>query len=241
MPNLQTVLVTRAQPGAAKTARLLTQMGLLAEVLPAIQLTQSPVVFNEANYQGALIFTSQNGVQFSPRAPFRKAKKVFCVGDATARAAHEAGFKNIESAQGDAEALKILIQEQWKPEDGPLIHMGSDRPRGNIVPELKDKNYDARLLTVYKSLPAPTFEDQFRTRLKMDLKLDVILVHSPLAASLIDMALNDWSELSQIDLPKIIAISPDAGNPLIDLFNEAMFIAAKPNENSVLEQLKSLE
>ncbi len=238
MTKLLTVLVTRAEPGATQTTNRLKQNGFLGEKLPAIKLTQTSIVFNQQNYKGALIFTSQNGVQFAPRAPFRHAKQVFCVGDATAQAARQAGFKNIHSARGDANDLKQFIRENWKPNDGTLLHMGNSTPRGNIVQDLNDEGYDAEFLPVYQSKIHPDFEEKFRHRLQMDLKLDVILVHSPMAAEFIDLALQDWSQLSSITLPKVVAISPDAGNPLKDLFNEKVICAAKPNEISLLEQLK---
>lgn len=238
MDTWRTVLVTRAEPGASRTLHRLKDAGFLGEKMPAIQLKQSPIVFNEKDFRGALIFTSQNGVQFAPRAPFRKAKAVFCVGDATAQAAHQAGFKNVHSARGDAEALKKFISENWAPEDGSIIHMGNSTPRGEIISYLQDNGYEAKFMPIYESARHPEFEEKLRARLLMDLKLDVILVHSPMAASFIDMALNDWSQLSSITLPQIVAISPDAGNPLTDLFNEKVIHAAKPNEISLLEQLK---
>ena len=238
METLRTVLVTRAEPGASKTFRKLKEMGFLAEKIPAIQITQTPITFAQQNYKGAVVFTSQNGVQFAPRAPFKHARKVFCVGDATAQAAHQAGFKNIHSARGDAKTLLHYIEKNWSPDDGPILHMANINPRGDIIPTLKEKGYEADFMGVYQSALHPDFEDKLRHRLKMDLKLDVILVHSPMAADFIDMALNDWRELSSIKLPQIVAISPDAGNSLKNLFNDKVNYAAKPNEISLLEQLK---
>ncbi|MFC7292227.1 uroporphyrinogen-III synthase [Hirschia litorea] len=235
----RTVLVTRAEPGATHTMTRLTKMGLLAEKLPAIKLIPSSVVFSEQNFEGALIFTSQNGVQFAPRAPFRKAKSVFCVGDATAQAAHQAGFKNILSARGDAEALIQFVKDHWKIEDGPLLHMGNADPRGNIVATLTELGYEARFMPIYKASMPINFEEKLRDRLLMDLKLDVILVHSPMAAAFIDHALQDWNKLSTVTLPQCVAISPEAGKPLQDIFNGQVRFAAKPNENSLLEQLIS--
>lgn len=235
----RTVLVTRAEPGASHTMARLEKMGLLPEKLPALKLMPMPVVFSEQNFTGALVFTSQNGVQFAPRAPFRKAKKVFCVGDATAQAAYQAGFKNILSARGDADALLKFIQDHWGVEDGPIIHMANADPRGNIVETLKENGYDARFMPIYQADMPINFEENLRNRLLMDLKLDVILVHSPMAANFIDAALQDWNKLSTVTLPECIAISPDAGKPLENIFNERVKFAAKPNENSLLEQLIS--
>ncbi len=238
METLRTILVTRAEPGASKTFNKLKEMGFLAEKIPAIHLAQAPITFSQKNFEGALIFTSQNGIQFAPRAPFRHAKKVFCVGDATAQSAHQAGFKNIHSARGDAQTLIEYIKDNWTKGDGPLLHMANASPRGDIVPSLKESGYDAEFMAVYKSSMHPEFETKLRSRLKMDLKLDVILVHSPMAADFIDLVLNDWRDLSNVNLPQIIAISPDAGKTLENLFHEKVFYAAKPNEISLLEQLK---
>ena len=100
------IWVTRAQPGADRTAARLTALGYHPVVAPV--LTIRPVAFTPPAPEriAAFAFTSANGVAaFAGFAPAFRAHPVFTVGAATADAARSAGFAQIQSADGDASAL----------------------------------------------------------------------------------------------------------------------------------------
>ena len=87
--------ITRAEPGAARTAARLRDMGFEPIVAPLLAIEQlTPPVPDLATF-AALAFTSVNGVAaFAALTPSRDCP-VFAVGDATAQAAHTIGMATI--------------------------------------------------------------------------------------------------------------------------------------------------
>jgi uroporphyrinogen-III synthase len=80
-------------------------MGHEAVLAPCLTIDPLPARLPER--AGAIIITSGQAV---PALPARFADvRVFCVGDATAERLRAAGFRNVESASGDAENLYRLV------------------------------------------------------------------------------------------------------------------------------------
>src|SRR5690606_3696589 len=102
---IRRVWVTRAEPGAARTADRLTALGFEPVVVPLLTLAPLPGALNAAPPPDAvavLALTSPNGVEaFAPLIPRFRDHPVFAVGDATAKAARAAGFADVRSASGD--------------------------------------------------------------------------------------------------------------------------------------------
>ncbi len=233
--SLKTVLITRTQPGAQRSAARAKAEGFLPEILPALELKEIPVVFPEAAFTGGLIFTSPNAVLFAPRAPFRSASAVFCVGDATAIAAQQAGFENIKSAKGDSDALVMFIRDQWSLHDGSLLQLGNEAPSGNVEEKLSAQGYDIQSIATYKTVTPATFTQALRDRLASDLRLDIITAYSPACADAIADAVAGWSEIGNVKLPMFVAISSNAAKPLKNIKQAKVKIALQPNENEMIK------
>ena len=78
----------------------------------------------------AVLVTSGNAVDALPQA--YRATRVLSVGDATAERARAAGFIQVLSAAGDAEALAELVIRQQNPRDGTLL-LASGRRQGHAL------------------------------------------------------------------------------------------------------------
>lgn len=171
------IWVTRASPGAEATAARLRAMGLVPLVDPLLEVRDlSPVL--DLTGVAALAFTSVNGVAAFARLEADRTRPAFAVGDRTARAAHEAGFANVASADGDVEALAALIAGQAGRLDGAVLHPSALEPAGDLVSPLVAAGLSARRIAVYETLdrdPAPT------TLAELD-DLEAVLLHSPRAA-----------------------------------------------------------
>lgn len=171
------IWVTRASPGAEATAARLRAMGLAPLVDPLLEVRDLSPVLDLAGV-AALAFTSVNGVAAFARKEADRTRRVFTVGDRTARAAHEAGFANVASAEGDVEALAALIVGQAGRLDGAVLHPCALEPAGDLVSPLVAAGLVARRIAVYETLarePAAT------TLAGLD-GLDAVLLHSPRAA-----------------------------------------------------------
>lgn len=113
------VLVTRAEPGASRTAAALADAGLEPVVMPFTQAVALPVrrdLVAAARACDGVAVTSARALTLAPPDVIEalRGKQVFAVGDATADVAAE-HTASVVSADGDADALAALIEETVPP------------------------------------------------------------------------------------------------------------------------------
>lgn len=219
------VWITRAEPGASRTAARLLDMGLEPIIAPLLAIENlTPPVPDLAAF-AALAFTSINGVTAFAALTPRRERPVFAVGDATAQAARDAGFADVRSASGDLHALARLIASGLN--DGVLLVPQAETPAGDFDAALAAagaRNILIQPLIVYRAR---------RTAVAMPTTFDAILVHSPRAAKI----------LSEQDIPRLshavtACISPAAAAPLVAL-GLTPAVAQTPDEASLLTILKA--
>jgi uroporphyrinogen-III synthase len=171
------IWITRALPGAEETAARLRAMGLPPLVDPLLAVVPlSPAIDLEG--VAALAFTSVNGVEAFARLCADRSRSVFAVGDRTARAAKDAGFGEVASADGDVEALAALIVARSARIDGAVLHPSALEPAGDLISPLVAAGLTARRVAVYETVerdPDPATLAELGT-------MAVVLLHSPRAA-----------------------------------------------------------
>lgn len=212
--------MTRAQPGAARTAGRLAALGFAPVVAPVLEIR--PVAGPEPDLHeiGALAFTSPNGVEaFAPLTP-RRDLPVFAVGDATAAAARAAGWTDVTSAAGALEDLARLLGETAT---GPVLAPGASEPSGDLAALLAGR-VEVRRLPVYEAVA---------TAAGPPAEWDVVLVHSPRAGRAIAARLGDIGARGR----RAVAISANAAAPLEPCGFGRLDIAVAPAEAAMLEAL----
>lgn len=145
------VWITRTSDGAKATADAVTAMGgeaILAPVLKAVPL--KPII--DPHSFDAVILTSRNGLTAFRALVSRRSITAWCVGDATAQAAREAGYQTVLSAQGDAEALIRLIIDQADPH-GRLLYAAPAEPSSDIAGQLRQAGFVVSEVAVYETRP----------------------------------------------------------------------------------------
>ncbi|MGE0597200.1 MAG: uroporphyrinogen-III synthase [Hyphomonadaceae bacterium] len=169
------VAITRALPGAERTAARVRAFGAAPILAPLISIVACAYDTNVDGAQ-ALLFTSASGVRAFPNARARTSMPVLTVGDATAQAAREAGFADVSSADGDARALAALAQARLDPAAGKLIHISGDHVAGDLSGALAAAGFRVERRIAYAAraalAPPPAFSQP----------LDLTLFHSPRAA-----------------------------------------------------------
>jgi uroporphyrinogen-III synthase len=217
------VWVTRAMPGAERTARRLAALGHSALTAPLLEVRAlTPLV--DLNGVAALAFTSANGVAgFGALEPSRTLP-VFAVGEATAKAALDAGFAEVCSADGDVAALAALIGER-RPA-GLVLHPSAAQPAGDLVALLLASGAPARNLAVYEAVVAPPTTQTLAALAATD----AVLVHSPRAAQVLAGVAAARHLLA-------LCISPAAAEPLRVAGQPRVATAAFPNEAALLDLL----
>jgi len=221
---IRRVWVTRAEPGAARTADRLTALGFEPVVVPLLTLAPLPGALNAAPEPEAvavLALTSPNGVEaFAPLIPRFRDHPVFAVGDATAEAARAAGFADVRSAAGDIHALARLIAAEAPP--GPLLAPGAREPAGDLPALLPDR--PVQRLPVYAA---------FETHAPAPGAFDAVMLHSPRAARALATDLPRAASSGRL----AVCISDAAAAPLRPFDFTQIRIAAAPDEPSMLSAL----
>jgi uroporphyrinogen-III synthase len=178
----------------------------------------------------ALAFTSVNGVAAFARLHGDRDRPVFAVGDRTARAAREAGFTEVASADGDVEALAALVQRAAARLSGSVLHPSALEPAGDLVSLLAAVGVGARRLAVYETIdrdPSPA------TLAELD-DLEAVLLHSPRAARSLARRL---AERPAPNL-RVLCLSPAVARPLEALARagglKSVTSAPHPTETALL-------
>ena len=221
MQPIRRVWVTRAEPGATRTAEALTALGFEPVVRPllAIRFLDLPIDLNDVD---ALAFTSRNGVAaFAALTPDRT-RPVLAVGDATAVAALEAGFGAVTSASGNVDNLAVLIRNTHSP--GTVILHVSARVAAADLNGLVGDGITVRTLVAYEAS---------ETGCAVPETFDAVLIHSPRAARI--LAGRITSEIARSCLA--VAISDAAARPLQPIGFSRLKIAEHPNDAAVTAAL----
>ena len=224
MRSIRRVWITRAQPGAARTAAHLTALGFEPVVAPL--LTIRPLLDAMAHAPdfatvAAVAFTSPNGVEaFAALTPSLRDRPVFAVGDATAEAARAAGFADARSASGDIQALARLIAATSIR--GLILAPGAREPAGDLAALLPDRQI--------QRLPVYAAEE---TGAAVPADFDAVLLHSPRAARALAAVLTPDAAGPRL----AVCISAAAAAPLVALGFTEIRATDAPDETSMLTAL----
>jgi uroporphyrinogen-III synthase len=224
-PRPARIWITRAEPGASRTAARLRDMGFDPVVRPLLQVEPLSTSIPDLDRFAALVFTSANGVAAFAALTARRNRPVFAVGDATAQAARDAGFCAVRSAAGDLTALARLIAAELN--DAALLAPQAETPAGDLGAALTEA--DARgirlhPLAVYRTIP---------TEAAAPAAFDAVLIHSPRAAKALAAL-----EISEPDPTVAVCISTAAAEPLAER-SFAFAVSERPDETSLLATLKA--
>jgi uroporphyrinogen-III synthase len=216
--------VTRTRPQAEATATRLRRLGHEAVVQPVLEVKPLANVQIDLAGFAAIAFSSQNGVKSFAWRSTRRELPVFVTGEGTARAALDAGFRQVETAGGGLQDLAKLIIQRRPP--GRIAWFGPQEPAGDLAAMLKDARIEARLFPIYATAAAEGSPPN---------PVDGILVHSPKAAGVIAERLSPEAARGLT----LFAISEAAAAPLADFKFTRVEIAKTPDEEALLARVKN--
>ena len=171
---MRRLVIVRPEPGASATARAAEAIGLEAVKLPLFKVQPVGWVVPDAAEFDALLLTSANALRHGgPALEGLLGMQAHCVGEATAAAAREAGFR-VETV--GAAGVDWLLSRL--PSDLRLLHLcGEHRREPPGVQSIV-------AVPVYRSLELPV------PQAIGEAEGAVVCVHSPRAASALARALN---------------------------------------------------
>jgi uroporphyrinogen-III synthase len=233
-------LVTRPREDAGGLIAALTVRGVepLLEPLLRIELAPDAREALAAALPGAqaVLFTSANGARAFAASSPRRNLPAFAVGDATARAAREAGFARVESAGGDIRALADLVGQRLPPRTGALIHAAASAVAGDLAGTLSRRGFTVRRLHLYEAVAAIHFSAESRAALVAG-AVDFALFFSPRTAETFVTLARDAGLADRTATMVGVALSPAVAAALQPLTWRRIAIAAAPNEAALLGAL----
>lgn len=231
-------LVSRPREDADRLANPLRAMGV--EVLNEPLLVIVPTAGPDVDLTGiqALLFTSANGVRALATALDRRDLPVFAVGDQTARVAREVGFKTVNSAGGDVEALARLVAAALDPQDGTLLHAAGAVQAGDLSGALEAKGFSVRIARLYDARPTAALSEALQGRLRRG-EIDVAFFYSPRTARIFVGHVRAAGLTGHLAGMTGYALSPAVARVLEPVLPGRVRVATQPTQDALLDLFQS--
>ena len=145
------VLVIREESASRKTAQRLRAASHVPVILPLMRIVPRGTAIPDGTFD-AIVFTSAfapalfsglKGAESLLRLP------VFCVGDATASAARKAGFGDISSCGGSAQALADQLVRVMKDTGARILYPGARDKAFDLVAVAADSGFTITEFELY--------------------------------------------------------------------------------------------
>jgi uroporphyrinogen-III synthase len=235
------VLVTRPRGEAEAFAAVLAERGHDSVQAPLLDIVLDETARVDLGGVRAVLFTSANGVRAWARLGAPHESEAFCVGDATAQAARDAGFPTVHSAGGDVAALAELVRATLSPADGALLHAAGSALAGDLAGDLGKDGYEVRRVQLYRQDVATTLPFAAVQALR-DGKIDAVTFFSPRTAETFVRLAKQADLLAALAGTQAVALSQAA----LDVAREegaawkAARAASQPTEAALLDALDEL-
>ena len=155
----------------------------------------------------------------------------WCVGEATAEAACEAGLAAVKHADGNAgDLFERLVSQAAK--GTRFLHLGNEAAAGDLSARLSEAGLPSRFKALYRMQNAKALSNAASRAIQSGLPLGV-LIHSAKGAESF-LALSKDMPLGALH---VVSISPRAAAPLADAGFGELSIAIKPTEAAMLAKL----
>jgi uroporphyrinogen-III synthase len=230
------LLVTRPQEAATAIAAALSSRGHSPVIAPVMEIRIRDGAPLDLDGVQAILATSANGVRALTHRTARRDLTVFAVGPQTAEAAREAGFQDVDSADGDAAALADKVAAERDPKSGSLFHAAGAETAGRLRENLKAKGFTVASEVLYDAVPLKKLPDIAENALRENL-LDGVLSFSPRTAKIFAGLVND-ARLAEKCLPlQAFCISAATASALGSLEFSRVSVAGNPNQKALLDLL----
>lgn len=228
------LLVTRPEPEAERTAANLRTRGHVAIVASLLRI--QPIADAEIGLGpwAAILVTSPNAAAaIVAQAPLRslRALPVFAVGRRSAAALREAGFAEVNSADGDVHALGKLVAERIKP-GAPLLYLAGAERSGDLAGELSSRGFAVHTAVVYRAVAAAVLPHAAIDALEAG--IDGVLHFSRRSAEAYVNAARAGGQLAAALKPPQFCLSAQVAEPLAHAGARDVRIAPQPTEAALL-------
>jgi len=228
------LLVTRPREDADALAAALREIGAEPVLTPLLTIEPAPDMRVDLDGVQAILFTSANGVRVFAAKSDARNLPVFAVGDATARAAAETGFKAIESAGGDTHDLAALVASTLDPKAGALLHPAGRDVAGPLKQDLEAREFSVRRETYYRATVARTLPDEARRAIG-EQSIDGVLLFSPRTAQTFVSLVREAALSRALENSYAYCLSAAVAEIARDVQWKNVRIAAEPTQAALLD------
>ena len=147
------VVITRPQSDGERTAAALRARGHDVLVAPLMQIES--IAADLGGKWAAVIVTSANAPNAIADNPARNnltMLPVFAVGERSAEAARQAGFKDITSAGGDVRDLVRTLVARRADARAPVLYLAGEDRTADLLVELSTRGIAAEMRVVYRAV-----------------------------------------------------------------------------------------
>ncbi|MEO5756998.1 MAG: uroporphyrinogen-III synthase [Mesorhizobium sp.] len=233
---MRRVLVTRPEPGASRTARLLQEQGFQPVLLPLTETVALPVD-PPAKNAVAVAITSANAVRHAPREIVAALAGLPChaVGKRTAEAARKTGFLSVSEGPGNAEALAYSLAREFS---GKAIAYLCGRVRFPAFEQgLRVAGVGVDAIETYDTL-AVSYSDEAILAHLSGQPTDAVLLYSAKAAAALQALAKRPRLAILFEKTRFFALSERIAGALDQATGKEIRIAAEPDEEALLALLR---
>jgi uroporphyrinogen-III synthase len=230
------ILITRPREDAEPLAAELVRRGFSALVQPMLEIrTLDGPPLNLEGVQ-ALLCTSANGVRATAARTTRRDLPVLAVGDATARAARDAGFAHVESAGGDVEGLARLAAGRLDPAAGRLLHAAGTAVAGDLAGDLGRAGFTVERHVLYAAEPVTELGHDAVQGLYAG-TIDAVLFFSPRTGRSFVKVVQKAGLADRLGGVVALCLSEAVGTAVRTVDWQAIHVARQPDQAALLDLL----
>lgn len=230
------VLITRPEPDASSLASVLAKRGIEPVLAPLMSIRIRGDRQLSLDGVQAVLFTSANGVRAFAATRAERTLPVFCVGDATAEAARDAGFAGIQSAAGDVGTLASLVAKICDPSGGDLLHVAGSAVAGDLAGALEASGFTVNRAVLYDAEPVAELANEAKVAIDRG-EIDAVLLFSPRTAARFSELVRAAGLESACAGIQAVCLSSAVAGGLGDLEFRERLVAARPDQASLLDLL----
>ena len=230
-------LITRPRADSDGLADQLRQRGFEPLIEPLLDIVFLPGAKPEREGTQGILATSANGVRAlavrlgDSLADWRDLP-LWAVGDASAKAARQAGFTRVASADGDVDSLAALVAAEADPKKGRLLQAAATQLAGDLAGQLGKSGFVIDKQVLYEARPAAALSERTIAAIEQG-QMVLALFFSPRTAGLfVRLA-------GALNCAKVTAaaLSPAVAAALAGLDWKRVIIAERPRQDSLLAAL----
>jgi uroporphyrinogen-III synthase len=228
------ILLTRPIADSQRTVDKLEALGHHILVAPLFEIVA--LEHRLTSTVDALLATSANAIRACKAGAIAAYLNIplFCVGDATAEAARQAGFTQVISAGADSKAVAQIVREKLT-KGSALLYLAGRPRRDVLIQELQDE-YALETVETYETIASSFLPDPIAAAFGRN-EIEAVMHFSPRAAKVF-MDLSDAAGLSDAATAIYhICISKAA----VDARMTRAIIASHPTLMAMIEAIRGCE